>query len=434
MKIKTVIRISAFMAMPFINADINSDRKACQYYLENRLCLANDRTIVAMANFDHLYSISNEDLKIMKLSCSTDINLLINWILENRPTSAVQPVSTQEEANASPSLVDMLMSLQETYSLQGNKAFEQILALAIAQNLEGLPELLKEFVETWGLQEDPNAQKAYEIACSFSADSAEASSGAPAFASALVQPSNPFLGKTAEELLAMLEVNPELNNEPLFTEALNKALGGEIPQPIPSDIESLSKAFPLEAVLQGPCDIDELKSSFEKLSSRNSENDHATFVSDGWLRRFGLVTILTPGFGNCAFDAVVLTWFCKNGLYKPQWNTTLGAYLESQIAWFREEIAKLVANNEALRDIIRTKDQYVSDVVFALMSQYLKTEIIVISADMTAQCCLLNGETLVSITSEETGNLIKDHPDALIICHNGEQHFLATRPLLPEEQ
>lgn len=433
MKIKTVIRVSAFIAMPFINADIDSDRSACKSYLSNRFCLANDRIAVAIANFDHLYSISNEDLKEMKPNYPTDIQFVIDWILKNRQTSAVQTVSTQE-TNANPSLVDLLMSLQENYSLQGNEAFEKILDLAIKQEMKALRMALEDFIKTWGLQEESNFKKAYEIVLSFFADQAEVSSSAPAPVEVPVQPTNPYLGKTPDELLALSDADPSLNDNPLFNEALSRALGGEET----SDIGSLSETFPLKSVIQRGCDFDELKSSLEVLSLDYSTKDQYSIpVLNDFLQKNGLTAITTPGFGNCAFDAVLLTWFCREGLYNPQWNITLGTYLEDQIAGFRGEIANLLPEGKKLgeetRDTIRVKNQYVSDAVFTLIAQHLKTEIIVIATEGTAQCCLGNGEISASITPDETNQLIKSHPDALIVCHNGTNHFLATRPLLPEE-
>lgn len=468
MKIKTIANICVFGTIPLIQhaqiglvealAGITPDtpQGRCYNALTGDRCAdyTTDQPLKAvLENFDPLYKTPTETLISFLNGGALEgpDRDIAEWILRDRGVSLEALKSSTTSDN--PSLVDLLISLQENHPLQGDKAFEKILDLAINQEMEALCEALNDFKKPWGLEKDPVFKKVEEIMRPFSADQAEVSSSAPAPVEVPVQPTNPYLGKTPDELLALSDADPSLNNNPLFHEALNRALGGEVPQPMLSDIGSLSETFPLMSVIQRGCDFDELKSSLEVLSLDYSSQDRYSIPAlNDFLRTNGLTAITTPGVGNCAFDAVLLTWFCKAGLYDPQWNTTLGAYLESQIAGFRGEIANLLAEDAEekvpedakrrkgvdplilfTRENIRTKDRYVKDNVFALIAQHLKTEIIAIAIDGTAQCCLLDTTVDCSLNPKETESLIKRHPDALIVCHNGTKHFLATRPLLPGE-
>ena len=396
MKIKTLIYIFTFIAMPFVNADVNlgeilTDRQEF-YQLQGDEDFGQILALASSAQKEELYE------KLMGFIGKNNFweDELFQRALEMANPSASEAVSNTEEQGTNPN---------------GNGALSEEEAVQIAMALS------TESSKVDASDKSENGDSSVKLSLT-----------------AEQQPTNPYLGKTPDELLALSDADPSLNDNPLFNEALSRALGGEDSQPITSDIGSLSETFPLSCVLQKACNFDELKSSLEVLSLDYSTKDQYSIpVLNDFLQKNGLTAITTPGFGNCAFDAALLSWFCRNNLYDPQWNTTLGAYLESQIEWFRGEIAKLLPEKEMLGDEtqgnIKTKGIYVTEAAFDLIAKYLKTEIILIAPKTTLFFSPEEERHVEVIAREE----IKAHPNALIVCYNGEDHFLATRPLLPEE-
>lgn len=246
---------------------------------------------------------------------------------------------------------------------------------------------------------------------------------------------NPFLGKKLEALLNLSDKDPSLNNDTLFQEALNEVLGGDR---VAIHMDDFIRLFPLHSLLEGSCNREQFRTVLTASKSKDRGQDtYEVPVLSAFLRENNLSAIKTPGFGNCAFDAVLLAWFCREELYAPQWNTAFGAYLEAVIGSFREEIADDVSPES--RSIVRTKNKYVDQDVFSAIAKKLESTIILLytlKTTVVGEIFTPEGISFTLIPGASVVEFLDTHPDALCICYNGSNHFAAIRkePYLPALQ
>ena len=256
-----------------------------------------------------------------------------------------------------------------------------------------------------------------------------------------------------EELLEKGGRNPEWWDEEYYKKAL-EAAGQASPEINRKKIEALLEIH-LKEILEGKYTKEDLIPYLPSPDSGSSDDEYTMLTEElkSFLTNEGFVPITTPGYGNCAFDATLLSWLHQRGLYEPYWNDVLGKYLEKYVGWFRSQIAKSIqrlkesipGNNGdekqqkamllQLKEEVSTKNCYVTDAVFPWIAQNLNKKIIIIStiSDIITAQCVLPSETaetfttLQALTPEETSEFIAKYPDALFICNNGKEHFLALR-------
>ena len=156
-----------------------------------------------------------------------------------------------------------------------------------------------------------------------------------------------------------------------------------------------------------------------------------------FLDSINYMAIETPGFGNCAFDSVLLSLFCLEPLYQPRYNKILGAYLERQIYDFRQFVA-LNTGDISLKNDIETPNKPVDQNVFSVIAPVLLRKILLIIPHGIS-------DVLIECYSSDPGNPVVERPDykhgqtnqaffdshkdgALIIAFNGFGHYVAVRP------
>ena len=251
------------------------------------------------------------------------------------------------------------------------------------------------------------------------------------------QTANPYLGKSAEELLRMSDGNPALGEDPLFQAALTKAVGEDKAAEV--DVEALSQGFPLTTVLKKECDIEIFKAVLASLSLKSPTNDRYEIPNlKSILSANRLTAIKTPGFGNCAFDAALLAWLCREELYQPEWNAVLGKYLEANILEFRTTVyntAKERGFSFLQQDIekIKVRYEYVMAETFRAIAATLNSPVILLYTsenNTRVSATLYSVEGTMSSVIEPEHNLnriMEGNPGALLVAHTGHNHFVALR-------
>ena len=335
---------------------------------------------------------------------------------------------------------------EETTQIQDQDIIIWILANKRGYSLESISKL------TRYLRGDLPEKEAVKMALQFSADDTHANIDTPIMPEPASTPPppqipakndletshNPFFGKELETLFNLLDTDPSLNDDALFQEALNKALGGDKVSLKDVHMDDFIRLFPLHSLLEGSYDREHFKAVLTASNPKDRKKDtYEVPALNAFLQAHNLSAIATPGFGNCAFDAVLLSWFCREELYDPQWNIVFGAYLEAVIGSFREEIADDVSPES--RSIVRTKNKYVDQDVFSAIAKKLESTIILLYTQKTivvGEIFTPEGISFTLIPGTSVVEFLDTHPDALCICYNGSNHFAAIRkePYLPALQ
>ncbi len=192
------------------------------------------------------------------------------------------------------------------------------------------------------------------------------------------------------------------------------------------NLKELTDNYPLGEILKKDDKLEKFKEQVKVLAENNkTTNDKDNRFDHFMLPGVNFKVIQTPGFGNCAFDAVLLSWFNKKGVYTPEANAVLGQYLESVVGNFRKEIADEIPDGTKLKQDAQQDRAYVDDSIFPYIAKNLSKEIILVSHDGAAQYIDRQGGVNQVLDVNETNSLIKIHKDALLICHNGNDHFAA---------
>lgn len=180
-----------------------------------------------------------------------------------------------------------------------------------------------------------------------------------------------------------------------------------------------------------------MSQSFQELQYGDDEYRNIPQSLKDFLDSINYMAIETPGFGNCAFDSVLLSLFCLDRLYKPGYNKILGAYLEQQIHDFRKFVA-LNTGDISLKNDIKTPNKPVDQNVFSVIAPVLLRKILLIIPHGIS-------DVLIECYSSDPGNPVVERPDykhgqtnqaffdshkdgALIIAFNGFGHYVAVRP------
>ena len=242
------------------------------------------------------------------------------------------------------------------------------------------------------------------------------------------------------DVLKFFFKDPDINQNPQFQEAyeayqiqegiaasLKEGAVGEI------DLKGLPNDYPLGEILKKDDKLEAFKEQVNKLAEEHKTiNDKDKRFENFRLPGTNFKVIQTPGFGNCAFDAVLLSWLNKKGVYTPEANEVLGQYLESVVGHFRKEIAEKITNNTELKQCAQQNRAYINDSIFSYIAKELEKEIILVSNNGTAQYFDKQGQGREDILNvDETNSFISTHKDALLICHNGNDHFAALEILPP---
>ncbi len=202
--------------------------------------------------------------------------------------------------------------------------------------------------------------------------------------------------------------------------------------------QSLAEMIPITYIIDAFIDPEEFKTHIELLSKNHptSNDKYEVRTLETFFKDNNLTAIKTPGFGNCAFDAALLAWLYRENLYKPQWNTALGAYLEANMKQFREEVCeivlerKLTFTQQTLREIAKM-NTYVSSETFRPIAARLNSSIILFYLPENKSkvvAALYPADGTFPISGEPV-SLMEENRDALLICYNGTNHFMAVRNL-----
>ncbi|MGX8716522.1 MAG: OTU domain-containing protein [bacterium] len=211
-------------------------------------------------------------------------------------------------------------------------------------------------------------------------------------------------------------------------------------------ISEMVTKFPLEDVLKGDkSTLEDFKSYLKTLPERYlSKGDEYMELPKGltdFLNSIGYRAVATPGVGNCAFDAVLLSLLGQMDIYQPQYNDILGKYLEQQIPDFRKGIAKLVEDSKKdLKTKIQKNKEWCDQEMFPFMAKKLQKKITLISYSFGGTeviSYLPTGDRDVDIpayhhagmmdrtlTSEEFF-ISAVAEDSLFIAFNGVNHYVA---------
>ena len=194
--------------------------------------------------------------------------------------------------------------------------------------------------------------------------------------------------------------------------------------------------FPLENVLKGDKSILEsfrshLKTLPEYYLSKGDDHMGLPDALKNFLKPLGYRAIVTPGFGNCAFDAVLLSLLHEMGIYRPEYNSVLGTYLEKQMPKFRSEVAKDVKDMSLSKEIA-TINHPVDNEVFSVLAFKFNRKILLVTpyskSEVIIQCYLPQG--MVISPNGQTNEAFFDSlkKDALLISFNGVNHYVALMP------
>lgn len=212
-----------------------------------------------------------------------------------------------------------------------------------------------------------------------------------------------------------------------------------------NNVDDLARNFPLKNILEGNCDKEMFKACLAALASDyqlnedNAELNKLTGVLAEHLAKNNLEIIPTPGLGNCAFDAALLSWFCRKNLYKPEWDCVLGEYIErsKNIEYFRKIVGQYVMNNNInlssiSRDKIVQPNEWVSAEIFKGIAVTLSTPIILFyTSEKTDKVCITCYSEIAETSTVDTekiwqvinGCAIKP----LLIAFKDSGHFMALR-------
>ena len=420
MKIKTVICIFAFITMPFVNADPADD---CKAFLKRKYSVF--ITNRAMKLFPDYFGKSEGELQGLKINGA--IGYMIGWILEyKRGLSA-----------ASNSSVAVSVSAPQP-STSGYASEASASAPAVSAYSDGNGDLSEE--------------EAIQIAIALSIESSAPREDDGPFVPK--KDENPYFGETPDKLLAMSNADPSLNANPLFNEALNKALEGDVCLLNDPGIISLYEAFPLETILK---DEDSFKFFREMLLDLQAEFASKSDICElrhehlrSLLCKTNFIPVKTPGYGNCLLAAVVISKMAKYERYEIACNgPAFEAYIEHNSRALREKIGIELQITEGMDEtakdeLIAAKDcfgkgapEYLLLEYLKYIAPYFKQEIVTFCydfinqdsdvQDVMAVCFASDGIRTQFNGEDEALRCIKEHPDALFICHNGVDHFLGLR-------
>lgn len=205
-------------------------------------------------------------------------------------------------------------------------------------------------------------------------------------------------------------------------------------------ISEMVTKFPLEDVLKGDkSTLEDFKSHLKTLPGYylSKEDEYMGLPKDltDFLNPLGYRAVATPGVGNCAFDAVLLSLLEQMGIYQPKYNYILGEYLEQQIPDFRKGIEKLVEDSKKdLKTKIQENKEWCDQDIFPFMAKKLQKKITLVyynNPRVVIESYCPNGNIDISTNSNLSpeGLLISAiAEDSLLIAYNGVNHYVALMP------
>ncbi len=218
--------------------------------------------------------------------------------------------------------------------------------------------------------------------------------------------------------------------------------------------EEFVKRFPLNTFFEESCDFRSfnnlIRSAGQVYAIKGTpvtrDVDSLDPVLKTFLENNDFEVITTPGTGNCAFAAPILSLFSQCGGYmKPSeaegragaelndyYDLAFGKYLDAAIKPFREEVAKKAKElgfGEQLTAFIEKLNEPVYATVFRPIAKTLGFPVILFSLtqDKRVSCALYNKDGVVTSVISLEGAMDRN-PDAIFVCHvEGKGHFAALR-------
>lgn len=473
MKIRIFIGFFAFVTAPLLQGKIGMIERLCgfqegtdlsncynSFYIQQCAGNTNDPWLKAVrCNFPKYISEPTDRLIAYLCEGNQDEHneRIIKWILTNKRgyteariqrevelLRSLNGTLSEEDALARAMTESLQLSSLNSSSLPSysGKSYEELLAMA-----EGNPSLWANPAFTEALEAASNPEPA-EASAAASTQQTEDEDLKMALALSVLE-SNKGIENSEKEGEAPSDAAPRsvttAECSDSFRNIINE-LRGQISKnpnqhPILAGLwKQFAAEFPLTELLRKECDFERFNRYVRMAKDLCSDpsvilSEVLTFSEIGdYLKGNQLEAIPTPGFGNCAFDAALLSWFTTNGLsdQDPYCNFVLGQYLEANMEVFRQEVSKtareiVTRTDSALvaPEIISKNSEYVQFPAFRAIAAHLQIPIVLIYLKESGSIGILlfpaNGEPSSNI--DDTNPL----PEGLLIAHTGYSHYVALK-------
>lgn len=230
--------------------------------------------------------------------------------------------------------------------------------------------------------------------------------------------------------------------------------------PSPAIINSFCKSHPLKDVLEKK----DTRISFLNTLGMFLKNKGVKACDDkqnvpnlkDFFEKNRLTAVCTRGDGNCLFYSFLKSYLIEfskqspkeNVIYSPEKNDYLDAYFAHQIFNFRKEFAQGITekDSEKLKEEVMVENGWCNWKVLCELAKKFNKKIILFSAlagDVLIRLILPDGQAVfpdldgpaipTAVKLDNQKFYEENSKDALLICYDGENHYMAVRNLRDSE-